>query len=128
MLVSLVRSLGQDFQPRSLSILQEHSLVFRALLVGTRAYTILVFEEAWRKEKQLLGSGGGGEIHTVHVVGVGVQLAVQGLCNAHLVLQNRVPLLAQEDSMTALAGTSLQHQKSQLLSERRGFSFLRVLG
>jgi len=114
-LVSLVRPLGQDFQPHSLSLLQQHSLVSHALLVGTRAYAILVFEKAWREEEQLFGNGGGGEIHTVHVVGVGIQLAVQGLCHTHLVLQNRVPLLAQEDGVPALAGASLQHQQPQLL-------------
>jgi len=62
--------------------------------------------------------GCGGEIHSVHIVGVGVEFAVEGLGDAHLILQDGLPLLSHEHGVAALAGASLQHQEAKSLGER----------
>ena len=114
-LVGAVGSRRELFPAPSLTVFECSSLLFHRLLVSTRAHAVAVGEELGREEEQFLLVGGGGEIHSVYVVGVGVELAVEGLCDAHLVLQDGLPLLSLEDGVTALACAPLQHQEAELL-------------
>ena len=115
MLVGAVGSWREFLLSHSLTVFQGLGFSRHALLVGSRAAAILVFEEAWGEIEQVFCRGTGGEIHTVDVVGVGVYLAVQLAGYADLVLQDGLAFLAQEYAVTALSCRALHHQESQLL-------------
>ena len=53
---------------------------------------------------------------------IGIQFAVEGLSDAHLVFENRLSLFSFKNSMSTLARASFQHQQPQPFSQCRPFS------